>query len=126
MAHTRRTLSLEPGAWDLTLDSVGNIAITQGELATAQNVANEARLFTDDAYFIQDQGIPHFVVELGQNGNESVLRSYLRDASLKVEDVQELISVEITDFDTTGRRLSGDIRFETREKTEQQNVTTSF
>jgi len=112
--HTRRTLTLN-SAWDLTLDGTGRIALTGDDMATAQNVANEARLFTNDAYFIQDQGIPHFIVELGQQVSKSVLRSYLREAALRVSDVQEVLSVDITDLDPETRNLSGDIQFTTVE-----------
>ena len=55
--HTRRTLTLTP-KWDICLDPSGYIALTNGAIATAQNVANEARLFTNDAYFQQDKGTP--------------------------------------------------------------------
>lgn len=94
MAHTRRTLLLTKN-WDVTLDGVGRIALTGDDYATAQNVANESRLFTEDAYFIQDQGIPHFTIELGRRANNAVLRSYLRRAALQVPDVKQVLSVEI-------------------------------
>jgi hypothetical protein len=114
MAHTRRTLLLTRD-WDLTLDGVGRIALTDGDRATAQNVANEARLFTNDAYFIQDKGIPHFLVDLGRRVNTSVLRSYLRRAALQVPDVKEVLSVEVLGFDPKTRTLTGDIQFTTME-----------
>jgi hypothetical protein len=113
MAHTRRTLQLDRATWDITLDGAGRIALTAGDSATAQNVANEARLFTEDAYFIQDKGIPHFVVDLGRRANPAALRSYLRRAALSVPDVKEVLSVEIVSFDPAMRRLTGDIAFTT-------------
>jgi hypothetical protein len=114
MAHTRRTLLLTK-EWDLTLDGVGRIALAGDDYATAQNVANEARLFTEDAYFIQDKGIPHFLVDLGQRVNNAVLRSYLRRAALQVPDVKEVLSVEVVGFDPKARTLTGDIHFTTEE-----------
>ena len=36
--------------WDIQLDASGNIAVTTGDYAVAQNVSNSVRLFTDDAY----------------------------------------------------------------------------
>ena len=110
--HTRRTLLLTKD-WDVTLDGSGRIALTGEDYATAQNVANEARLFTDDAYFIQDQGIPHFVVDLGKRVNNSVVRAYLRRAALRVPDVHEVLAVNITGFDPKTRTLTGDIQFKT-------------
>ena len=121
MSHTRRTLTLTR-KWDLTLDGSGNIELTGGASATAQNVANEARLFTNDAYFIQDQGTPYFSKSLGQRTNEAVVRSYLRRAALRVQDVKDVTNVIVdTSADVEARLLKGDIRFVTKEDFE--NVT---
>lgn len=125
MAHTRRTLLLTKD-WDITLDGVGRIALTGGDNATAQNVSNEARLFTEDAYFIQDQGIPHFIIELGRRVSASVLRSYLRRAALLVPDVREVLSVQITSFDPKTRTLTGDIQFTTVEGISNGAIRTYF
>lgn len=110
--HTRRTLRLTQ-KWDLTLDQVGRLALLGDELATAQNVANEARLFTRDAYFAQDSGIPHFTVELGRRVNAALLRAYLRRAALLVPDVKEVLTVRIGAINPSTRTLSGDILFTT-------------
>ncbi len=100
-------------AWDLTLDASGRIAIADGAMATAQAVANEARLFTDDAYFIQDRGIPHFAIDLGQKNNGAILRSYLNRSANSVDDVQEVISIEVENIDRETRTLTGKIEFKT-------------
>ena len=126
MAHTRRTLQLDRKIWDVTLDGSGRIALCGEDYATAQSVANEARLFTEDAYFIQDQGTPHFVVELGQRVNISVLRAYLRSASLRVPDVKEVLAVNITAFDPKTRTLTGDIQFTTVEGMQNGTIRTYF
>ena len=123
--HTRRTLLLTKN-WDVTLDASGRIALVGEDYATAQNVANEARLFTEDAYFIQDQGIPHFIIELGQRVNPSVLRSYLRRAALRVPDVKEVLSVDILSFDPKTRTLTGDIQFKTVEGLNNGSLRTYF
>lgn len=126
MAHTRRTLQLDRKTWDVTLDGVGRISLTGDDYATAQNVANEARLFTEDAYFIQDQGIPHFTIELGRRVNASVLRSYLRRAALSVPDVKDVLSVQIISFDPKTRTLTGDIQFTTVEDVSNGTIRTYF
>ncbi len=114
MAHTRRTLQLDDKNWDLTLDGMGRIAVqSEGGRATAQNVACEARLFTQDAYFAQDKGIPHFVVELGKKSNNALLRSYLRRAALSVPDVKEVTAVEISAPDPKTRTVRAELRFTT-------------
>jgi hypothetical protein len=110
-----RTLALDPKNWDLRLDTSGHLALHAGALAISQNVANQARLFSNDAYFIQDQGIPHFLIDLGRSLNTPLLRSYLRRAALKVPEVKEVLEVEISGFDPETRRLSGKITFSLKE-----------
>ena len=113
MAHTIRTLTLVPDTWDLTLDSVGRIALTGGQEATLQNVANEARLFVRDAYFQQDRGAPRFKTELGQRVNNAVMRSTLRRAALLVADVKEVTSVTTDAVDPISREIPGNVEVDT-------------
>lgn len=120
MADYGHTLTLDPDAWDLTLDGAGNIATVTGDFAAAQNVANAVRLFTDDAYFNPERGIPHFAITLGQKPALSVFRSRVRKAALEVDGVQnaDCTQLEITQQDAesaTGekippRTLTGDIQ----------------
>lgn len=126
MAHTTRTLSLDPKKWDLTLNSAGRINTTVNAAATAQNVANEARLFTEDAYFNQDRGIPYFVAALGQRVNLAVLRSYLRRAALSVPDVEEVLAVQIISVDQATRAVKGDIQFTIQEGTNNAAIRADF
>ncbi len=101
------TLFLTPEKWDLTLDSGGGIATTQGAYAIAQNVANAIRLFTNDAYYDENRGIPHFAIELKTHPALSVLRSRCKEAAEKVPGVK---SAEILDLALDNRVLSGVIR----------------
>ena len=101
------TLFLTPEKWDLTLDSGGGIAVTQDAYAIAQNVANAIRLFTNDAYYDSDKGIPHFVIELKTRPALSILRSRCKEAAEKVPGVK---NAEVIDLKLNNRVLSGDIR----------------
>ena len=114
MAHTRKTLLLN-GDWDLILDKSGRIAVAEGAYATAQNVANECRLFTQDAYFEPDRGIPYYLIALGRKLSPSVLRARLRDAAYLVEDVEDVTDVVLESLDTETRRVAGEIKFTSRE-----------
>lgn len=114
MAHTRKTLLLDSN-WDLCLDKAGRIAIAEGAYATAQAVANECRLFTDDAYFEPERGIPYYLVALGRKLSPSVLRARLRDATYLVEDVEDVTEVVLESLDTETRRVTGEIQFTSRE-----------
>ena len=102
MAHT---LFLDAN-WDITLDTGGYIATTTGAYAIAQNVANAVRLFTNDAYFDADKGIPHFQIELGHKPPYSILRTRILEAARAVEGVADA-TVEFTDPEN--RVLGGEI-----------------
>ena len=114
MAHTRKTLLLDSN-WDLCLDKAGRIAVADGAYATAQNVANECRLFTNDAYFETERGIPYYLVALGRKLSPSVLRARLRDAAMLVEDVEDVTEVVLESLDTETRRVTGEIQFTSKE-----------
>lgn len=85
------TLKLDVSAWDLTLDDTGQIAVSDGAYAVAQNVANAQRLFKQDAYFNQKSGIPHFETELGNRFNIAapILRTRMKKAAVGVESVKD-------------------------------------
>lgn len=106
------TLLLDTDAWDLTLDSGGNIATGTGSYAIAQNVANAVRLFTNDAWYAPDEGIPHFMVELGTLPEQSVVRSRVTQAALGVDGVVAA-TVGITGLEE--RALTGTIQLTTTE-----------
>ena len=116
--HTRHTLSLDAN-WDVHLDEAGGIAVSTGAAATAQDVANECRLFTRDAYFAYDKGLPHKMVELGAKVPPiPLLRTLMRRAALRVPDVAEVLSVVVEDFDRERRRLTGSLEIRTREESD--------
>ena len=131
MAHTRKTLMLDRN-WDLCLEKgfvwrektvngatvrykASSLKLAEGAYATAQNVANECRLFTNDAYFEQDRGIPYYLIALGHKLSPSVLRARLRDAAELVEDVQTVTGVELESLDTETRKVTGEIQFTSKE-----------
>ena len=104
---TAHTLYLNPDSWDITLDSSGRIARSTQAYAIAQNVANAVRLFTGEAFFAMDEGIPHFDIELGKTRPAlSVLRARMREAALNVEGV---LDAQITLNDVQERKLTGEI-----------------
>ena len=69
---TQKTLKLNDD-WDLFVDTKGDLSVTDKtskNYAIAQNVANAFRLFTNDAYYFTDEGIPHFLIELRTDGKK--------------------------------------------------------
>ncbi|MCL2458592.1 MAG: hypothetical protein FWF31_07035 [Desulfobulbus sp.] len=125
MPHTRRTLTFDRN-WDITLDGVGRIALTGDDLATAQNVANEVRLFTEDAYFIQDQGIPPFRGQAGRHQRRSLRISIIYASGCPVRLMCARCWPSISSFDPASRRLSGSISFNSVEGAQHAVVTTYF
>lgn len=75
--------------WDLHVNDDGNLPKTFTAQGIAQNVANAFRLFTNDAYFFTDQGIPHFIIELNAHPKINILRSRLKKVALQVEGVKD-------------------------------------
>lgn len=102
-----RTLTLDLDTWDIGVDSAGQIAVSSGPYAIAQDVANACRLFTDDAWYDPRRGIPHFSIELGRIPNAAMLRQKLRQAALSVEGVAD---AKIESLTINDRVLTGDIR----------------
>ena len=85
------------------------------------NVANAVRLFTNDAYYDPDRGIPHFAITLGRKPSMSVFRAVVRQAALGVDGVKaaDVKDIQLVRTDTsspdgsaaiTPRTLTGDIR----------------
>lgn len=109
---SRHSLMLDSN-WDITLNGAGRIAQTTGKYAIAQNVANAVRLFTRDAFFDQEAGIPHFDIELGHNPPLSVLRARIKAAALAVDGVVSAV----VDLDTPiqGRTITGSILLTTED-----------
>ena len=74
--------------WDITLDSLGNLAIADKNYSIAQDVANAVKLFTNDAYFDTQAGIPHFDITLKRNPSPAVIRARLKEAAENVLGVK--------------------------------------
>lgn len=105
-----KTLLLDSETWDLVLDPAGNIAMVEGNYAIAQNVANAVRLFTKDAYFYTERGIPHFNIELGHKKriSDSVLRARIKRMALGIDGVKTA-EVSLEKELEEGRVLGGEV-----------------
>ena len=60
-----KTLLLDRTAWDLCLDSNGNIALASEPYSLAQDVASAVRLFLGECYYDTTKGIPYWTEVLG-------------------------------------------------------------
>jgi hypothetical protein len=60
------TLLLDQATWDLTVDSMGSIAVASDPYSVAQDVATACRLFLGELWYDTTQGLPYFQRILGK------------------------------------------------------------
>ncbi len=114
MNHSAYTPKLS-AVWDLELDAGGNLILSKNLDAIAQNVANECRLFKNDAYFRFEDGTDWFSLQLGEKLNKSLVTSQLRKSAESVAGVDKVIRIAFNEFDIEARKVSGQIDFLTKE-----------
>jgi hypothetical protein len=109
-----KTLLLDTQAWDLVLDSNGNIALASPPYATAQDVASAMRLFLGELWYDTAQGVPYWQQLLGQNPTSSQISAAFNQAALTVPGVVAASTI-ITSF--AGREVTGQVTFTTSDGT---------
>ncbi len=114
MSSPLNTLLLDNSAWDLCLDSNGDIALAAPPYAVAQDVASACRLFQGELWYDTTQGVPYWQQFLGQNPTTSQIAAAFNAAALKVPGVVTANTV-ITSI--AGREVSGQIQFSTSDGT---------
>lgn len=102
------TLLLDRSAWDLVLDSAGNIAMAEPAYALAQDVASAVRLFLGELWYATGDGIPYFEDILGHLPPPSLMIGYIEKAALTVPGVVSAQCI-ISAFDA--REITGQIQF---------------
>lgn len=104
------TLLLDQDAWDLVLDSNGNIALASDPYSVSQDVASALKLFKGELYYQEDKGVPYFEDILGQLPPISLLTKHLEDAALSVPTV---VSAQCTITSFEDRQVVGQVAFVT-------------
>lgn len=102
------TLLLDTVAWDLVVDSNGNIAVASPPYSVEQDICSAVRTFLGECYFDDSQGVPYLQKILGQHPPLTVFQSAIEDAAMSVSDVKSAICV-ISDF--SDRTVTGQIQF---------------
>lgn len=102
------TLLLDNSAWDLIIDSAGNIAAAEPPYALAQDVASAVRLFLGELWYNTPQGIPYFEEVLGHLPPLSLLTGLIEKAALTVSGVVTAKCI-ISSFNN--REIAGQIQF---------------
>ena len=114
MSSPMNTLLLDNSAWDLVLDSNGNIALAAPPYAVAQDVASAIRTFQGELWYDTTQGVPYWQQFLGQNPTNSQMIAAFNAAALTVPGVATANTV-ITSV--SGRQVSGQVQFTTTDGT---------
>lgn len=103
-----KTILLDRTAWDLVLDSAGNIALASPPYALVQDVASAARTFLAECWYNTTLGVDYFGTMLGQLPPSSVITNGQSKAALTVPGVVTA-SCTIDSFDS--RSVAGTISF---------------
>ena len=112
------TLLLDQTAWDLVIDSAGNIAMASPPYALAQDVASAIKLFVGELWYDTSKGIPYFEDILGHLPPLSVLTGHMEKAALTVPGV---VSARVIISSLDNRTVTGQVQF-TDESGESNSV----
>jgi len=107
MAINQNTLLLDQAAWDLVLDTSGNIALAGAPYSVAQDVASAVRTFLGECWYDTSQGMPYWQQIMGQYPPLSFVRQKIIDVAMTVPNVTSA-TVIFTSF--SGRQLDGQIQ----------------
>lgn len=101
-----KTLLLDRTAWDLVLDTNGNIACASDPYSIAQDVASAVKTFLGECWYDATQGLPYWQSILGQLPPASFVQAKIVTAAMSVQNVA---SASVTNLGFSNRVLSGDI-----------------
>lgn len=93
------TLLLDPVAWDLLVDSNGNIAMASNPYSIAQDVASAIRLFAGELYYNTSKGVPYFDSILGQSNAAAAIKIQVEKAAMTVPEVVQARCTELYNTD---------------------------
>ena len=102
-----QTLLLDPGTWDLVIDSAGNIAVASDPYSQAQDAASEIKVFSGEHFLDTTLGLPYFPQILGEPPPLSLIKSGVVAAAESVPGVQ-IAAFYVTSF--KNRVLKGQVQ----------------
>lgn len=105
---TYRTMQLDTGTWDLTLDGAGNLAVANDGYATAQDVASACLVFSGECYYDNTLGIPWKTEVLGKRPSPGYIQQKMQTEALKLPIVDKAMANVF--FDKNTRSMRGTIR----------------
>lgn len=99
------TLLLDTVAWDLVLDTNGNIALASEPYSIAQDAASAIRLFQGELWYDTTQGVPYFSEILGKLPPIPLMKALFVAAAKTAPGVVSAVCflTSITDRKVTGQ-----------------------
>lgn len=104
------TLLLDTVAWDLVLDSNGNIALASAPYATAQDVSSAIRTFLGECYYDTTLGVPYWQDLISQPFSQAAVIQAMNSAALTVPGV---VTANTVITSVVNGNLSGQVQFTT-------------
>lgn len=103
-----KTLLLDRDAWDLVLDSSGNIALGNDPYSRAQDVASACRTFLAECWYDTTLGIPYFSEILGELPPVELINAHMERQALTVPGV---VSARCLISSIVDRAIVGQLQF---------------
>ena len=109
-----KTLLLDVDAWDLVIDSAGNVAVASNPYSLAQDAASSIRLFKGELYYNTVRGVPYWGQILGQTPPLSYMKAKFVEAamgsSILSDGSNEIVAAQafITSF--VDRQIKGQVQ----------------
>lgn len=104
------TLLLDTVAWDLVLDSNGNIALATPPYATAQDVASAIRTSLGECYYDTTLGVPYWQDLIGQPFSQAAVIQAMNAAALTIPGV---VTANAVITSVVNGNVSGQVQFST-------------
>lgn len=102
-----KTLLLDQTAWDLILDSAGNVALAEDPYSIAQDVASAIRTFAGECWYDTALGMPYWNDILGKFPPINYIKQRIIEAAMTVPNVAE---VKVVFVDFVNRKLTGQVQ----------------
>ncbi|MDE9483274.1 hypothetical protein KKJ06_18465 [Xenorhabdus bovienii] len=91
------SLLLNADEWDVMLDDLGNLAITQNPYAVAQDVACACSTFLGECWYDTTLGIPYYQRILGHWPGTQLINAKMEQEALKLPYVQSASCTAVSD-----------------------------
>lgn len=102
-----QTLLLDGLAWDLVLNTAGDIAVASDPYALAQDAASAIRLFRGELWYDTAKGVPYFSDVLGKAPPITLMKGLFVSAAMSVPGV---LSAECFISSISSRGATGQVQ----------------